>query len=318
MKKILFLRIGLLLRLIRESRGMQSIKTFISQSLPVIGEDIKEWHSSERELKIPYISLSAWSAYEIGNRVPGDQVTIELIRLVRECLLIEIHKGNVKPTSSEPFVHPGDLGFPSFLHSLVEKEKFLSTLDFPLRYTGTNLLFLYFSGKKEIVSKPPFPKEYYKKEALPVSRPQVASLLLSYWLSRDNDKFKSLFAHWLLLNNRFASTKFTNPDYDMGELELYLKNAKPPEFLSFTNRLRFCAEFKTHAQENQFMGFEHLGPAIDVIMAFSERMEILHCGSRLRFYTLSWDGSEHFFDVPALWVSKINKFWGPPEPFQIE
>jgi ribosomal protein L12E/L44/L45/RPP1/RPP2 len=203
----------------------------------------------------------------------------------------------------EPLVRNIESEIKNMLLSFFYRERFYQTIaeHFPVRYIGASILAnVLVEDLENLVKDPPYPSSYYDnddKEAL-----RIMDKPFFRWIALDNEDFRLSFAKLLLHENSFVEKRFAGPDLSVAAAEKYFRAEKVREYVPYTNRFKF-------ASDSIFKGlyFECTGPAIDVIMAFSESVTL---STDLKEITVSYrtlKGEILEIKADALWTGNIDK-----------
>ncbi|KUO66511.1 MAG: hypothetical protein APF84_17155 [Gracilibacter sp. BRH_c7a] len=223
-------------------------------------------------------SAQSLSAYETGTRTVSETNYPELIKITLDLLDSIIASNNnhqdllYKKNKTDKFIKK--------LDSLYYKEQLLLTLSdfFPVCYIGTKVLGHYLTLNKHVhldKNCPPYPNRYYEKD----HTPQADDILLEWLGSRklNQRNFRSLFAKWLVLENRFISKMYAGLDTTIQHADKYFRNNKTKHYVPYTNLSMFC---DNALRDDLF--FEHPGPAIDALLVFSESIELSKNFSKIK------------------------------------
>jgi hypothetical protein len=280
------IRIGALLRLIRELNGKKVL------------DILEEYNNGVDRYNSKQISTATWSTYETGSRIVGELSLMDVNQMVLELLKKTIL--DAKDEYQELFEKYKYKNFPKkvnedFLNTLYYKERLILSVNefFPLRYIGAAVLANYLFDMNESVGKKIYPEDINKY----LLTNKTAAKILFSWLRHMRKDFRNLFAKWLIFENRFISRFNIDPSYSILRADKYFSSNRIKGYKGYDNLFQFYSDF---AGSGLF--FEHLGPAIDAILALSKKFELSNNFNKITITVENIAGVDKTIEVYAYWT----------------
>jgi hypothetical protein len=265
-------RLGTLLRLAREGILQMSQKKASEIIFEPVGLDGREF------LKEETLNAPAWATYELGTRLVTQEKALDLIEKLIYLFILGQQKGQL--SSFEPHHLRKELRL------LYHKEVFVNQLSkiIPINRAATEIIA---RRQKSVIEILP------ERVTDHTNTPEVEAIyLLDLWISGyQNEDFTSHFTDRLTLENRFIDCSLAKALEDSpGRIK--------QRFFKFYPKTR---QFVKDALTSGLL-FEHIGPAIDAIMALSSKVEIDSTLSTVTFI----DG-DHQITLPTVWTSEFER-----------
>lgn len=174
--------------------------------------------------------------YESGYRFPSIESSADLLKVILTLLMRTL-----------PIHDSKKLDMDEYLQNMLDKESLYRAINecLDLRKIGLDLLATYLSGHL-----PKFNSE---------TGPSLAQDVLATWYTNQNMTYRQDMALWLLYDSKFVNQNRLETDPHTGVKKMALE--------SFPN-------IRTFKECSDALTFENLGPAIDSIFVFNDRIEL--------------------------------------------